>query len=143
MAANTVPIYSKQGNIAWSTLITAATTQRDGTGTVSTIFTASTNGSRVDRIRARAAGTNVVTVLRVWINNGQTSTSAANNVLYTEKTLTATTISEVAALANYELPDTTDPTAFPIVLPAGYKINVALSSGVAAGYYVGAVGSDY
>jgi hypothetical protein len=39
MAANTIPIYSKAGQIKYGTL-TTANTAMDGTGTVLTIFTA-------------------------------------------------------------------------------------------------------
>jgi hypothetical protein len=144
MAANTIPIYSKQGQIEWNaTLVTAANTAKDGTGTVATLFTAGADGARVERIRARAAGTNVATVLRIFINNGGSNAVAANNILYADKTLAATTASEVASLALNELPDTTDTTAFPIVLPPGYKIIATLGTAVAAGYYLSAVGSSY
>ena len=141
--ANTVPIYSKAGQIEWSTLIQTANTAMDGTGTVVTIFTAGADGARVERIRSKAAGTNVATVLRIFINNGSDPTDAANNVLYAEKTIAATTASAVAALLTNELPDTTDTTAFPIVLPAGYKINVTIGTTVASGLRVCAVGSSY
>jgi hypothetical protein len=143
MAANTAPIYSKAGQIAFSTLIQTANTAKDGTGTVSTIFTAGADGGRVERIRARAVGTNVATVLRVFINNGSDPATATNNVLYAEKTIAATTLSEAAELALNELPTTTDTTAFPLVLPAGYKINVCIGTTVAAGLRVTAIGSSY
>lgn len=144
MAANTIPIYSKVGQINWdTTLLKLANTAKDGTGTVATLFTAGADGGRVERIRARAAGTNVVTVLRIFINNGSDATNAANNILYAEMTLTATTLSEVATLALQEMPNTTDTTAFPLVLPAGYKITATIGTAVAAGWYLSAVGSSY
>jgi hypothetical protein len=144
MAANTIPIYSIAGQVEWNaTLVTAANTAKDGTGTVATLFTAGANGGRVERIRARAAGTNVATCLRIFINNGSTNATPANNILYADKTLAATTASEAAALALNELPDTVDTTAFPIVLPAGYKILATIGTTVAAGYYLSAVGSSY
>lgn len=144
MAANTVPIYSKAGQIEWSaTLLQTANTAKDGTGTVATLFTAGADGARVERIRCRAAGTNVATVLRIFINNGSTNATAANNTMYAEKTIAATTLSETAALLLNELPDTVDTTAFPIVLPAGYKILATIGTTVAAGVYLNAVGSSY
>lgn len=144
MAANTIPIYSKAAQISWGpALLQTANTAKDGTGTVVTIFTAGADGGRVDRIRSKAAGTNVATVLRVFINNGSANSTPANNILYAEKTIAATTLSEVAALLTNELPDTTDTTAFPIVLPAGYVINVTIGTTVAAGLYVSAIGSSY
>lgn len=144
MAANTIPIYSKAGQISWGpALLQTANTAKDGTGTVVTIFTAGADGGRVDRIRARAAGTNVATVLRVFINNGAANSTPANNIMYAERTLAATTLSEAAALTLNELPDTVDTTAFPIVLPPGYVLNVTIGTTVAAGYYVEAIGSSY
>lgn len=144
MPANTVPIYSKAGQISFTpALLKTANTAMDGTGTVETIFTAGADGARVERIRSKAGGTNVATVLRVFINNGSDQTDPANSVLYAEKTIAATTASAVAALVTNELPDTIDTTAFPIVLPAGYKINVTIGTTVATGLYVSAVGSSY
>ena len=103
MAANTSPIYSLAPIVAWGTL-TTANTAKDGTGTVVTVFTAdATEGGRIEKIKIRAAGTNVATVLRVFLNNGSTNATAANNTLYTESTIAATTLSEVAALADTEI----------------------------------------
>lgn len=144
MAANTIPIYSKAGQVEWQpALVQTANTATNGTGTVATLFTAGADGARVDRIRSKAAGTNVATVLRIFINNGGDNATAGNNILYAEKTIAATTASAAAALLTNELPDTTDTTAFPIVLPAGYKILATIGTTVAAGLYLSAVGSSY
>lgn len=138
MPANTSPIFSSLGDVQWgTTAITTANTAKDGTGTVLTVFTAdATNGGFVQRIRFRAAGTNIATVARVFINNGSTNSTAANNILYDEITLAATTLSEVAALATYELP-------LNFALPPGYVLNVTLGTTVAAGYYVSVIGGKY
>jgi len=138
MAANTQPIFSSLGDIEWgATAITTANTAKDGTGTVLNVFTAdATNGGFVQRIRFRSAGTNIATVARVFINNGLTNATPANNILYDEITLAATTLSEVAALAVYELP-------LNFALPPGYKLNVTLGTTVAAGYFVSVIGGKY
>lgn len=138
MAANTSPIYSRLADIQWqATLVTAANNVYDGTGTVQTIFTSDvTNGGRVERLRIRAAGTNAATVLRLFINNGSTNTTAANNVLYEEITLPATTISQTAALLNQEI-------TLGISLPAGYKLNVVLGTAATPGFYVSVIGGKY
>jgi hypothetical protein len=144
VAANTVPIYSKAGQIEWAPAeLKTANTAMDGTGTVATIFTAGADGGRVERVRCKANGTNVATVLRLFINNGGANTTAANNNLYAEKTIAATTASAVAALLTNELPDTVDTTAFPIVLPAGYKLLATIGTTIASGIQVTAVGSSY
>jgi hypothetical protein len=138
MPANTDPIYSRLADVQWgATTVATANTAKDGTGTVLTVFTAdATNGGYVQRIRFRAAGTNVATVARVFINNGSANSTAANNILWDEITLSATTLSEVAALATYELP-------LNFALPAGYKINVTVGTTVSAGYYVTVIGGKY
>lgn len=144
MAANTVPIYSKAGQISWDpAVLKTANTAKDGTGTVATLFTAGADGGRVERVRFRAVGTNVATVLRIFINNGSTNATPANNILYAEVTVAATTGSETAALALSELPSTVDPASFPIVLPAGYKILATVGTTIASGLYVSAIGSSY
>ena len=137
MPANTQPIFSSLGDIEWgTTAITTANTAKDGTGTVLTCFTAdATNGGFVQRIRFRSAGTNIATVARVFINDG-VGTAAADNILYDEITLAATTLSEVAAQPVYELP-------LNFALPPGYKLNVTLGTTVAAGYYVSVIGGKY
>jgi hypothetical protein len=142
MAANTVPIYSKAGQISGGVL-TTANTAMDGTGTVLTVFTAGADGARIERVRSRARGTNVATVLRLFINNGGDNSDANNNELYAEKTIAATTASAVAALLLNELPDTIDTTAFPIVLPAGYRLLATIGTTVAAGLDITAIGSSY
>ena len=137
MAANTAPIFSIAGDIEWgTTVLNTLNTAKDGTGTVLTVFTADVEGAFVQRIRFRAAGTNIATVARVFINNGSTNATAANNILYDEITLAATTLSEVAALPTYELP-------LNFALPPGYKLNVTIGTTVAAGYYVSVIGGKY
>ena len=105
MAANTAPIYSKGGNVDWAiTVLTANTTTDLTAGTSYLVWTAdATNGGRLEKLRVRALGTNVATVIRVWLNNGGATGTAANNTLYTESTLAATTVSQVAAQAETDI----------------------------------------
>lgn len=127
MAQNTNPVFPLTPALAWG-VITTANTAKDGTGTVTTVFTADgTNGGKIAKIKARAAGTNTASVARVFINNGSTNATAANNTLYMERSLPATTLSEVAETADIEIP-------LNIALPAGYKVNVAIGTTVSAGW---------
>lgn len=136
MAANNASIFPRIGQMTWG-IITTANTAKDGTGTVVTIFTAdATNGSRLDTIKVRALGTNVQTVLRIFINNGSTNATATNNSLYLDTTIAATTNSETTSLVDIELP-------MDLVLPAGYKINITIGTTVSAGLQVTAVGGTY
>jgi hypothetical protein len=135
MPANFQPVYPLTPKVAWGDLATA-NTAKDGTGTVVTVFTAGANGARVDYLKVRAKGTNVATVLRVFVNNGSDSTDAANNALVLEQTIAATTLSEVAALADNLV-------TLDMSLPAGYKLNVTIGTTVADGLAVTAFGGDY
>lgn len=138
MAGNTTPIFSKIGDIQWINSVLAANTTIDLTsGTSYLVFTAdATNGGYVQKLRIRSLGTNIATVLRVWINNGSTTATAANNTLYDEVSLAASTVSQTSALSLYELP-------LNFAMPNGYKIYVTLGTAVAAGYDVIAVAGKY
>lgn len=137
MPANTAPIFSRISRNAWVNGLSAANTAKDGTGTVETVFTAdATNGSYLQKLIVRPRGTNVASVLRVFLNNGSTNVTPENNCLIAELSLTATFNSEVSAIGGFELP---------INLPvaAGYKVNVTLGTAVAGGYAISAHGGDY
>jgi hypothetical protein len=137
MAINTQPIFTRKGDIQWApSALTAANTAKDGTGTVSTAFTAGADGAFLQRLIARPLGTNVATVLRVFVNNGGSNATAANNTLIAELTLPATTLSEVAAQSPYELP-------LNLALPNGYKLNGSIGTAVAAGYQLSVFGGTY
>jgi hypothetical protein len=146
VAANTTPIFTLTPHIGWGTAddnsaatagpVLSANPSMAGTGYVTPVFTAGVNGSYVTRLVARPVGTNVASVLRVFLNNGSSNGTPANNILIAEATLPATAASAVAALQPVELP-----LNFP--LPAGYVINVTLGTAVAAGYAVSVLGGDY
>ena len=145
MAANTAPIYTLAPHVEWGSEdgnggaagpLKTANTAKDGTGTVLTVFTAGTEGSYVQEIRARSAGTNVASVLRVFLNNGSSNATLANNVMIAELQLPATTLTEVASLADYTI-------NIQRAIPAGYKLNVTLGTTVAAGYFVSCFGGNY
>ena len=140
MAQNTSPIFPLVPVVTWvnTGAVTANTTINLTAGTIfdSGLTANATNGSRVDFIRVRSLGTNVATVMRVWLNNGSTTGTAANNTLFFERTLAATTVSQVA-----ELPDVILP--INVSLPVGYKIYYTFGTAVAAGYSINVVGGDY
>lgn len=134
MAANINPISPATPTpLAYSNVAAlAANTAMDGTGTVQPIMTAGANGARVNRLRIVHRGTNVATVMRIFMNNGSTNTVAANNTLISEVTMAANTVSQVAASVFVDL-------ALNMVLPAGYVLNYTLGTSVASGFSVTAV----
>lgn len=138
MPGNTTPIFSKVGDIQWINGIATANTTTDLTsGTTYLAFTAdATNGGYIQKIRFRSLGTNVATVARIWINNGSSTGTAANNTLFDEISLAATTLSQTSALAIYEIP-------LNIALPPGYTIYITLGTTVAAGYCAQVIGGKY
>lgn len=147
MAQNTSPIFPLVPKVSWvsgtgatagTPGLTANTTTDLTSGTIyGAIFTAdATDGSRLDFIKVRPLGTNVATVIRIWINNGSATGTAANNTLYLERTLSSTTVSQTAEQPDIILP-------LNISLPAGYRVYATFGTAVAAGFHLTAVGGDY
>jgi hypothetical protein len=147
MAQNTNPIFpltpvntwvSGTGATAGTPGLAANTTTDLTSGTnYGPIFTGkAVDGSRLDFIKVRSLGTNVATVIRIWINNGSATGTAANNTLFFERTLSSTSVSQTAELPDIILP-------MNISLPAGYRIYATFGTAVAAGFHLTAVGGDY
>lgn len=136
MSANTAPIYPLTPVLDFGAL-TAANTNTNGTGTLLTSAAAGVAGSRFDKLRARALGTNVATVARVFVNNGSTNATATNNSLIGEIALPPTTASNAAEIG----PDIEK--IFDVSIPAGFKIMICLGTAVAAGWQFTIVRGDY
>lgn len=141
MAANINPIFPVTPNV-WintsGTFTTAANTNTDGSGTLVQCFLAGANGSRIDRIRfkASAAGNNVATVARIFINNGS-ATGTTTTTYYGSMVLAATT-----AANNSDFQSDLD---YPmdLSLPAGFKVYYCLGTAVANGWVAIGIGGDY
>lgn len=138
---NFQPIFSKVGDVQWTvSAMTVANTTADLTsGTIYLAFTAdATSGGYVQRIRFRTLGTNSnATVARLWLNNGSSTGTAANNTLFDEITLPTTTVSQVAGQANYELP-------LNFALSPGYRIYITLGTApTSAGWSATVIGGKY
>ncbi len=137
MTANTTPIFSLTPIVTFLGVQTTGNNDYLGTnGAVTLMYTAGTNGSYVRTIIGESAGTNIATVLRVWINNGSTNGTASNNSLAFQFSLPATTASASAATAHIELP-------LNIQLPNGYKLYGVLGTTVSAGWTFSTHGGDY
>jgi len=149
MAANTSPIFPLTPNLGVQNVVlsTAMTNTKafDGTDTAGTalalVYTAGTNGSRVDTVTVRltstngatASGTSNATLVRFWINNGSANTTATNNQLTPwDVAIPATGVValDTSALPSYSAM-TNSPMAGGISLPASYKIYAGTT--VAAG----------
>lgn len=90
MAANTSPIFPLEGHTP-SVRLSSANTLRDGSGSLATLVTADSNGTRVDEVQWRSAspiGTaNSAMVGRVFV----TDTSGNNPMIVGEIAITAAT----------------------------------------------------
>jgi hypothetical protein len=142
-SANTIPIYSAQGDQSVNagtgmapTLTTAAADYTGVSANNKLVFTAGANGSYVDRIRFKAIGTNTASVARIYINNGSTATTATNNSFIGEVSLPGTTATNTAATADIDYP-------LRIALPPNWCIYVGLATTVAAGWVPTVLGGRY
>jgi hypothetical protein len=120
------------------TPITLAANDYDGAGANNVlVFTAGANGSFLQKLKLKAVGTNIATVLRVFMNNGLTPATASNNVFFDELALPATTASSSSS--------TSPPVEMfiNIAIPAGFRVYVGLGTAVASGWVVTPVGGDY
>lgn len=137
MAAGITPIFLKAPRVSFASTGVNANTAFDGTGTVATVFTAGADGSKVEDLIFQHLGSNSVTVVRVFVNNGSTNATATNNSLVYELSMAGNTASQT-------VPGTYAQTyRANLVLPAGYKINVTIGTAIASGIQVTAVGGDY
>lgn len=71
MAVTATPIFIQTPKVACVSIATA-NTNRDGTGTIGTLYTAGSNGSKIDRVQVTAAGTTTAGVIRMFIYDGST-----------------------------------------------------------------------
>jgi len=147
MAQNTNPIFPLIPVNSWVSGVAANAATPGVTANTTTDLTSGTiygpietagdvEGSRLDFIKVRALGTNVATVIRIWINNGSVTTTATNNTLYLERSLSSTTVSQTA-----EQPDIILPMG--ISLAPGYRVYATFGTAVAAGFHLTAIGGDY
>jgi len=82
MAAN--PVFTATPHVE-VTNISTANTNRDGSGTISTCFTAGASGSRLDRVIVRATGNTTNGMIRLYLYDG------TNYRIFHEVSITGTT----------------------------------------------------
>jgi len=128
MAANNVPIFTNVGVVGIGQL-SVANTGFDGTGTLVTVATGSTNGTLITLIRVVATGTTTAGLVNFFINNG-------GERYYASVSVTAITPSATLAPFVTEYTPTT-----PLVLPSGYILKAAPTK--AETFNVLAIGGNY
>lgn len=88
MAVTATPIFVQTPK-SWTASLATANTGRDGSGTIVTVVTAGTNGSKIDHIDIVAYGTTTAGVIRLYISDG-TTVALWKEVLVTAITPSAT-----------------------------------------------------
>lgn len=115
--------------------VSTANTARDGTGTIATIFTAGTNGSRIDAINLKAVGTTTAGMIRLFIHDG------TNARLLTELPVTALTPSATLPAWEAQLNTNSMSQVLPIITPTGYSLRASTNN--AETFNVIAFGGDF
>ena len=134
MAANTTPTFTITPEIGMAS-ITTANTARDGTGTMATLLTGATAGTRVTRITITSLGTNTNGMIRLFIGDD----AGSPNIRLWKEILAPATTGSVTVLefnSTQYLPGESA-----IVLPPNYTLRV--STHVGEPYAVIAEGGDY
>lgn len=126
MAANTTPIFVKQGNFTPARITSANSNNSGATGTLFDVVTATTDGTRVDGIRFINAGTALVASANTRINIFHTTGATIRiigQVLMPQATRSATVL---GATAIYTFDQ-------PIILKSGDKISVTSTNWATTG----------
>lgn len=115
--------------------VSTANANRDGTGTIGTVFTAGASGSRIDAIHIKAVGTATAGMVRLFIHDG------TNARLLTE--VPVLPVTPAASLPSWEaqLNTNTMTEVLPIILPTGYSLRASTNN--AETFNVIAVGGDF
>lgn len=129
MSANINPIHIDTPFTAVAQISTA-NTNRDGTGTIGTVKSAGSDGTRIDLIRVVATGTTTAGVVRLFIHDGSSA------ILWKEVLVTAVTPSTSVEVFVAEVAPTE-----PILLASGYSLRASTHN--AEAFNVFAHGGDY
>lgn len=114
-------------------LVSAANTNRDGTGTLVDILAGGTNGTRVERVEITARGTTTAGVIRLYLNDGTTA------FLIREILVTAITPSTSLAVFSAQVLFNLD--SLILLIPSGYKLQASTHN--AENFNVAAYGGDF
>lgn len=132
MAVTSTPIFIQTPEMAIASL-SSANTNRDGSGDIVAVWTAGSDGSRIDHIDIQAIGTTTAGVIRLFIHDG------SSNHLWREILVTATTPSTTVAVWSASV-DCSVPANI-CVLQTGYSLRASTHN--AQNFRVMAWGGDY
>lgn len=115
--------------------IATANANRDGTGTIDTVFTAGASGSRIDAINLKATGTTTAGMIRLFVHDGTTAR------LLTEVPVVAVTPSSTTPSWEAQLNTNSMSQVLPLVIPTGYSLRASTNN--AETFNVIAIGGDF
>lgn len=147
---NNSPIFTSGIDVTWMAAVNSvvvlsacltgtAAADYNGTTSATLVYTAGSYGSYVNKLILEPAGTNIQSVLRIFVNNGSANTTAANNSKVMEIGLPSTTAVNNNSLPHIEVP-------LQIQLPASYRLYVTLgaaSTPLASGWFCTAFAGKY
>jgi hypothetical protein len=90
------PVFAATPRCATGALSTA-NANRDGTGTIVTVFTAGSSGSKVEEVRITPAATTTAGMVRLYLHDGSTYSLLSEHVI-AAATLSATVASTVTTI---------------------------------------------
>lgn len=109
--------------------VATANANRDGTGTLVTVFTAGADGSRIDYVAIKATGSTSAGMIRLYVHDG------TNARLLTEDAVPA-----IAATSTQKTHESLVELAGGLVLPTGYSLRASTEIGET--FNVMALGGD-
>lgn len=134
MPANTEPIFTLTPIIG-KVNISTANTNRDGTGTISTVVTGGTNGTRISRITIIATATTTAGMVRLYIGDDAGTPVIS---LWKEIPIAAATPSASAATFIYIINLTSESA---LIIPASYTLRASTHN--AESFNIIAEGGNY
>ncbi len=117
--------------------VSTANTNRDGTGTLSTILTAGASGSRVDGIVIQATATTTAGMVRLFLHDGTTAR------LYDEVPVLAVTPGASTPAWSATLGNNAPLSSgrYPLMLPSGFSLRASTHN--AEAFSIHAIGGDF
>ena len=115
-------------------VVSTANTNLDGTGTLGTVLTAGSSGSRIDDIHIKAIATTTAGCVRIFIHNGSSAFLVAENPVLA--------LSPSATIPAYESHLNQENCDFlPLSLPTGYSLRASTEK--AESFNIIAQGGDF
>jgi len=99
--------------------VSAANTNRDGTGTIVSVFTAGASGSRIRRIATKATGTTTAGMVRIYLYDG------SNARLFHEFAVTAATPSGTVKSFEEGIIEAVNLDKLPLNLATGWSVRAS------------------